>query len=46
MVENRAAGSSDPSDLPPEDPRSMLQSKRFLVLLAIAAVVGVVVSLG
>ena len=45
MVENRAAGSSDPSDLPPEDPSSTLLSKRYLVLLVIAAVVGVLVSL-
>src|SRR3984885_13489205 len=45
MVEQGAAEPPDASDVPPEDPRSMLQSKQFLVLLAIAAVVGVVVSL-
>jgi H+/Cl- antiporter ClcA len=45
MVENPAAERPDASSLPPEDPGSMLQSKRFLVLLAIAAIVGVVVSL-
>ncbi len=45
MAESGSAEIPDASDVPPEDPRSMLQSKRFLVLLAIAAIVGVVVSL-
>jgi H+/Cl- antiporter ClcA len=45
MTESGVTGSPDASDLPPEDPGSMLQSKQFLVLLAIAAIVGVVVSL-
>jgi H+/Cl- antiporter ClcA len=45
MVEPGAAQPTDPSSAPPEDPSSMLQSRRFLVLLAIAAIVGVVVSL-
>jgi H+/Cl- antiporter ClcA len=45
MAESGAAGAPDASDVPPEDRRSILQSRQFLVLLVIAAIVGIVVSL-
>jgi H+/Cl- antiporter ClcA len=45
MVENGAAEATDVSSGAPEDPSSTLLSKQFLVLLVIAAVVGVLVSL-
>src|ERR1700761_3163711 len=45
MAEDRAAAPPDASPAPPQDPSSTLLSKGFLVLLVIAAVVGVLVSI-
>jgi H+/Cl- antiporter ClcA len=45
MAENGAPAAADASSAAPEDPSSTLLSKGFLVLLVIAAIVGVLVSL-
>jgi chloride channel protein, CIC family len=45
MAENDATASADAGSTAPEDPSSTLLSKGFLVLLVIAAVVGLLVSL-
>src|SRR5271169_3074029 len=45
MAEDGAVAATDAGSAAPEDPSSTLLSKGFLVLLAIAAIVGLLVSL-